>query len=148
MVNPSIIFVAASCSRAAIAPLGTALTEFQLHELWRLGPDPILCFDGDAAGQSAAIRVLRRALPLLQPGQSLRFATLPSGQDPDSLLRTGGRVAFEAVLGAARSLADTLWEFVVGAKPRDTPERLADVRSRLLAHALSISDRVVEYEYE
>src|SRR5712671_5779441 len=132
----------------AVAPLGTALTEFQLHELWRLGPDPILCFDGDTAGQSAAIRVLRRALPLLRPGQSLRFATLPSGQDPDSLLRTGGRAAFEAVLGAARSLADTLWEFEVGAKPRDTPERLADVRSRLLAHAQSISDRMVRFEYE
>src|SRR6266850_2477437 len=132
----------------AVAPLGTALTEFQLHELWRLAPEPILCFDGDAAGQSAAIRVLRRALPLLRPGQSLRFATLPSGQDPDSLLRMGGRAAFEAVLGAARSLAATLWEFEVGAKPRDTPERLADVRSRLLAHAQSISDRMVRFEYE
>jgi DNA primase len=132
----------------AVAPLGTALTEFQLHELWRLGPDPILCFDGDTAGQSAAIRILRRALPLLRPGHSLRFATLPSGQDPDSLLRTGGRAAFEAVLGTARSLADTLWEFEVGAKPRDTPERLADVRSRLLAHAQSISDRMVRFEYE
>jgi DNA primase len=132
----------------AVAPLGTALTEFQLHELWGLGPDPILCFDGDAAGQSAAIRVLRRALPLLRPGHSLRFATLPSGHDPDSLLRTGGRAAFEAVLGAARSLANTLWEFEVGAKPRDTPERLADVRSRLLAHAQSISDRMVRFEYE
>ncbi|TMJ52893.1 MAG: DNA primase [Alphaproteobacteria bacterium] len=132
----------------AVAPLGTALTEFQLHELWRLGRDPILCFDGDSAGRSAAIRVLRRALPMLRPGQSLRFAALPSGQDPDSLLRTGGRRAFEAVLDAARSLADTLWEFEVGAKPRDTPERLADVRSRLLAHAQSISDRGVRFEYE
>src|ERR1700730_15745116 len=132
----------------AVAPLGTALTEFQLHELWRLGPDPVLCFDGDAAGRSAAIRVLRRALPLLRPGQSLRFATVPSGQDPDSLLRTGVRSPLEAVSGAPGSLADTLWEFEVGAKPRDTPERLADVRSRLLAHAQSISDRMVRFEYE
>jgi DNA primase len=132
----------------AVAPLGTALTEFQLRELWRLSAEPILCFDGDAAGQNAAIRVLRRALPLLRPGQSLRFATLPTGQDPDSLLRTGGRVAFEAVLGAARSLADTLWEFEVGGKPRDTPERLADIRTRLLAHAQSIADRTVRFEYE
>ena len=81
----------------AVAPLGTALTEFQLRALWRLSPEPILCFDGDSAGQSAAIRALRRALPLLLPGQSLRFATLPAGQDPDSLLRTEGRVAFEEV---------------------------------------------------
>ena len=61
----------------AVAPLGTALTEFQLHELWRLAPEPILCFDGDAAGQRAAARALRRALPLLRPGQSLRFADCP-----------------------------------------------------------------------
>ena len=59
---------------SAVAPLGTALTEYQLEELWRLGPEPILCFDGDAAGQRAAARALRRALPLLRPGRSLRFA--------------------------------------------------------------------------
>ena len=66
----------------AVAPLGTALTEFQLHELWRLGPEPFLCFDGDAAGQRAAARALRRALPLLGPQRSLRFASLPSGKTP------------------------------------------------------------------
>src|SRR6202007_2226381 len=63
----------------AVAPLGTALTEIQLQELWRLSPEPILCFDGDAAGQRAAVRALRRALPLLRPGRRLRFAGLPSG---------------------------------------------------------------------
>src|SRR5439155_3218254 len=93
----------------AVASLGTALTEFQLRELWRLSPEPILCFDGDAAGQSAAIRVLRRALPLLLPGQSLRFASMPSGQDPDSLIRAGGRIAFEEVLTAAQPMSEVLW---------------------------------------
>src|SRR5205823_11823665 len=68
----------------AVAGLGTALTEMQLHELWRLSPEPVLCFDGDTAGQRAALRALHRALPILQPGRSLRFAALPSGEDPDS----------------------------------------------------------------
>jgi DNA primase len=72
----------------AVAPLGTALTEMQLAELWRLSPEPVLCFDGDSAGQRAAQRALFRALPILQPGRSLRFATLPPGEDPDSLRRT------------------------------------------------------------
>ncbi len=66
----------------AVAPLGTALTETQLHELWRLAPEPVLCFDGDAAGQRAALRALDRALPLLQPGRSLRFVALPPGRGP------------------------------------------------------------------
>src|SRR3954452_2306850 len=74
----------------AVAPLGTALTETQLHELWRLAPEPGLCFDGDAAGQRAALRAPARPLPLLQPGRSLRFAALPAGEDPDSLIRGGG----------------------------------------------------------
>jgi len=132
----------------AVAPLGTALTEFQLNELWRLAPEPILCFDGDAAGQRAAARALRRALPLLRPGQSLRFATLPSGEDPDSILRAGGRADFEQILAAARPLADMLWESEVCGAPRDTPERLAGIQSRLLEHVQAISDRTVRSEFE
>jgi DNA primase len=132
----------------AVAPLGTALTEFQLHELWRLAPEPILCFDGDAAGQRAALRALHRSLPLLRPGYSLRFATLPPGEDPDSILRAAGAIAFDLVLAAARPLADILWESEVGGTPRDTPERLAGIRSRLLEHVRGISDRTVRSEFE
>jgi DNA primase len=131
----------------AVAPLGTALTEFQLQELWRLGPEPILCFDGDAPGQQAAARALHRALPLLRPGHSLRFATLPSGQDPDSIIRTMGRDAFDQILVAAQPLADMLWESEVRGTPRDTPERLAGIQSRLLEHVRAISDPIVRYEF-
>src|SRR5205807_3729741 len=94
----------------AVAPLGTALTEFQLYELWRLTPEPILCFDGDAAGQRAAARAMRRALPLLRPGQSLRFVSLPAGEDPDSVIRQAGRSTFDQMLAAARPLSIVLWE--------------------------------------
>ena len=132
----------------AVAPLGTALTEFQLHELWRLTPEPILCFDGDAAGQNAALRALHRALPLLRPGRSLRFAILSSGEDPDSMIRAGGRSAFEQVLAAARPLADMLWDSEVRGIRRDTPERLAGIRSRLLAHVKTVSDQTVRDEFE
>jgi DNA primase len=132
---------------SAVAPLGTALTEFQLQDLWRLAPEPILCFDGDAAGQQAAARALRRALPLLRPGCSLRFATLPSGEDPDSLIRTAGRAAFDQILAATRPLADVLWESEVRGTPRDTPERLAGIQNRLLEQVRAISDPMVRSEF-
>jgi DNA primase len=132
----------------AVAPLGTALTEFQLHELWRLGAEPILCFDGDPAGQRAALRALHRALPLLRPGYSLRFAALPAGEDPDSLIGAGGREAFDQVLAAARPLADMLWESEVRGAPRDTPERLAKIQANLLEHVHKIADRAVRFEFE
>ena len=131
----------------AVAPLGTALTEVQLQELWRLDPEPVLCFDGDDAGRRAADRVLYRALPFLRAGQSLRFATLPSGEDPDSLIRARGSTAFAEILHAARPLSDMLWEIELAAKPRNTPERLADVRQRLMQRVELIPDRKVQAEY-
>ena len=73
-----------------VAPLGTALTEEQVKLLWRMSAEPILCFDGDAAGRKAAFRAVETALPLLKPGFSVRFAFLPDGLDPDDLVRQQG----------------------------------------------------------
>ena len=73
--------------RCAVAPLGTALTEEQVALLWRLAPEPVLCFDGDEAGRRAMARAAERALPLLKPGFGLRFAELPAGEDPDTLIQ-------------------------------------------------------------
>ncbi len=131
----------------AVAPLGTALTEMQLRELWRLAPEPALCFDGDTAGQRAALRALDRALPLLQPGRSLRFATLPPGEDPDSLIGAAGPSAFAEILAAARPLSELLWQAELAARPIDTPERRADLEQRLMARAGLIADRAVQTEY-
>src|SRR6185437_7977671 len=108
----------------AVAPLGTALTETQLDELWRIAPEPVLCFDGDAAGQRAAGRALERALPLLKPGHSLKFAVLPAGEDPDTLILRQGVPAMREVLERTRPLAEVLWE-VETRRPVDTPERRA-----------------------
>jgi DNA primase len=131
----------------AVAPLGTALTERQLHELWRLAPEPVLCFDGDAAGQRAALRALARALPLLQPGRSLRFAALPAGEDPDSLIRAGAPGAFSQILAGACPLSEMLWRTELNAGPIDTPERRADLERRLMNQAGLIADRTVQTEY-
>jgi DNA primase len=133
--------------QTAVAPLGTALTETQLHELWRLSPEPVLCFDGDSAGQRAALRALDRALPMLRPGRSLQFATLPAGEDPDSLIRAGGAAAFAEVLGAARPLAEMLWQAELAGRPVDTPERRADLKARLDRRAREIADAEVRREY-
>ena len=107
----------------AVAPLGTALTENQLALLWKMADEPILCFDGDRAGQKAAYRAADLALPHLKAGKSLRFALLPEGQDPDDLARSGGRAAIEEVIGAARALADMIWSREVEGGNFATPER-------------------------
>jgi DNA primase len=131
----------------AVAPLGTALTEEQLEELWRLTPTPVLCFDGDAAGARAAARSADLALPLLAPDRTLRIAALPEGEDPDTLVRRQGNAAFQAVLDAARPLADALYDLLREAGGERTPEQRAAFRTRLETAARRIPDRALSDEY-
>ena len=131
----------------AVAPLGTALTEDQLTLLWRLAEEPILCFDGDKAGQRAAYRALDVALPNLTAGKSLRFAMLPEGQDPDDLARAGGSAAVERVLASARPLVDVLWARELEAGPLDTPERRAALERRLRESLALIRDETLKRYY-
>ncbi|MBR1089598.1 DNA primase [Bradyrhizobium manausense] len=131
----------------AVAPLGTALTENQLALLWKMADEPILCFDGDRAGQKAAYRAADLALPFLAPGKSLRFALLPEGQDPDDLARSGGRGAIEEVIAAARPLADMLWSRELEGGNFATPERRAALEARIKELAGGIRDEVVRRYY-
>jgi len=130
---------------ATVAPLGTALTDDQLGLLWRMADEPMLCFDGDAAGRRAAYRAVDLALPLLRPGKSLLFAMLPDGQDPDDLVRAGGRGAMSDVLASARPLADVLWTRETEATRFDTPERRAGLEAELAQVIAAIPDAVRKY---
>ncbi|HTW27108.1 MAG TPA: DNA primase [Acetobacteraceae bacterium] len=132
---------------AAVAPLGTALTEEQVQALWQLSPAPVLCFDGDAAGARAALRAMEVALPLLAPDRTLRVAVLPQGEDPDTLIRRGGPPAFQAVLDAARPLVDALYRALREGIPDASPEARAGLRTRLEAAAARIGDRTLAAEY-
>ena len=131
----------------SVAPLGTALTEEQMQELWRLCPEPVLCFDGDAAGQRAAFRAAERALPGLRPGHSLRFIELPAGEDPDTLVRSQGPSAFRDLLNAARPLSDVVWRLETEGRAFDTPERRAGLRQALKSRLQQIGDPVVRDYY-
>ena len=131
----------------AVAPLGTALTEDQIRELWRLAPEPIVCFDGDDAGQRAAMRAALRVLPLLESGRSLRFAYLPAGEDPDSLIAAKGPASFSAELTRAKPLADVLWAMEVMGRPLDTPERRAGAEKKLDDLVGRITDQKLRHYY-
>ncbi|PZT90181.1 MAG: DNA primase [Citromicrobium sp.] len=122
----------------AVAPLGTALTENQIELLWRQVECPLLCFDGDNAGQRAAMRAIARALPMLRPGHSLAIVHMPPGLDPDDLLRDQGKDALERLLAAPVSLLDALWEFERGVSPLASPEQKAGLKARLLDHVEAI----------
>ena len=131
----------------AVAPLGTALTEAQLAELWRIADEPVLCFDGDTAGERAAFRAAERALPLLRPGKSLAIAMLPAGEDPDSFVAARGIAAFDALVTAAAPLAEVVWRAVAGPARFDTPERRALFERQLEERVRAIADGAIQTQY-
>ncbi|WP_312525625.1 DNA primase [Paracoccus sp. (in: a-proteobacteria)] len=124
----------------AVAPLGTAITEEQLQLMWRVSPEPVIALDGDSAGIRAALRLIDLSLPMTGPGQALRFAILPEGQDPDDLIRKQGPAAMSAALDAARPLVDLLWQRETEGKVYDSPERRAALDKALADAVARIAD--------
>ena len=143
-----VIALAAAGIEDAVAPLGTALTERQLELLWRMVEMPVLCFDGDAAGQRAAMRAISRALPMLRPSHSLRIVQLPAGLDPDDLLIQQGRKAMDTLIDNAASLLDTLWTYERDVQPLTSPEDKAGLKARLLGHVDTIQDPDIRSLYK
>jgi DNA primase len=131
-----------------VAPLGTAISEAQLAQLWQLADEPIVCLDGDAAGLQAGHRLIERALPILGAGRSLRFAILPPGQDPDSVLRHGGlafrgAAAFELILNEAMPLLEFLWSRETAVRSPTVPQQRLALEQRFRILAGNIPDRAL-----
>ena len=142
-----VIAIHKSGAAAAVAPLGTALTPEQILLLWKLHNEPVLCFDGDAAGQRAQLRALQRILPVLEPGRSVRLAVLPDGKDPDDIIGASGPNEFRKVVSTARSLIDTLWESLQSEYELSQPEARAQFWQAVRSHVRSIGNNQVRSAY-
>ena len=142
-----VIALSAAGINYAVAPLGTAITAEQLQLAWQLVDEPTLCLDGDSAGQRAMTRAADLALPLLVPGKTLRMAILPKGEDPDTLLRTIGRHAFDEVMAKAQPLSTVLWLQAMG-DAAATPEARAAQEQALNVKVNAIKHPNVQHYYK
>ena len=131
----------------AVAPLGTALTEDQIAEAWKVVQEPVCCFDGDSAGVRAAIRSVDRVLPILKPGYSLKYAFLPDKQDPDEFLKAHGQEEFLKVVNDTMPLKDLLWKKNVDGQPLNTPEQKALLEKNIREEVAKITDETVRGYY-
>lgn len=131
----------------AVAPLGTALTDEHLGLLWKMTNDPVLCFDGDTAGQRAAAKSMDIMLPMLKPGVTSKIVTLPDGVDPDDLIQKEGRKGFEELLNSAVPLSEAVWERETRGVRVDTPEAKAALEFKLKNIANEIADQSVRKHY-
>lgn len=142
-----VIALAEGGFKNSVAPLGTALTEDQIKLLWRMAAEPTLCFDGDKAGFKAAGRALERALSIIKPGLSLKFALMPEGDDPDTLIRREGKGAFNSILSASLSMVEMFWKLNTEGVDISTPERRAGLEKRIFTELLNIKDEKVRSFY-
>lgn len=146
-----VIALAQAGIETGVAPLGTALTESQIVETWKISPYdnkyPYLCFDGDNAGYRAAFRAVERMMPMLGPEQSAKFVFMPQGEDPDSLIKKGGRRAFDALLEGALPLFKALWMKETEGRSLDTPEDKAGLKNRLMEMVFKIENKDVQSFY-
>ncbi len=131
----------------AMAPLGTAFTEDQIKLLWSMCDEPVICFDGDGAGQKAMVRALNRALPILRPGKSLKFAYLPEGMDPDDMIRKQSTKLFQEEIDGAKPFIWALWQMLLDGRTLDTPERLAKLEKDAIEVVNKIEDAKVRNYY-
>jgi len=132
---------------SVVAPLGTAVTPDQLRLMWRIAPEPVIALDGDKAGLGAAMRLIDLALPLLEAGQSLRFALMPQGLDPDDLIRAQGAGAMQALVEAAVPMVQLLWRRETEGQSFDSPERKAALDKRLREVIKVIADPSIRGHY-
>lgn len=132
---------------AAVAPLGTAISEDQLRMIWRISPEPVIALDGDAPGLRAGYRLLETALPLLSAEQSLRFCLLPEKMDPDDVLRTGGAGAMRKLIEGAVPLVQLLWRRETEGQVFDSPERRSALDKRLRLALNKITDANLRAHY-
>ncbi len=89
--------------RNVVAPQGTALTAEHARILKRYVDEVILCFDGDKAGRAAAVRSLDDCLG---SGLTIKVASIPPPDDPDSHIKKHGADSFRAILSGARDFFD------------------------------------------
>ncbi|PPE03195.1 DNA primase [Holospora curviuscula] len=132
----------------AVACLGTALSCEHLHILWRATPEPVLCFDGDAAGKKGVQKAILTALPVLKPGNTLRIASLPEGQDPQSSIQYQGWAFMESILKNASSLSEVLYETIFPQEVLSVPERRAKAVLSWKQHVETIANTEVKHAYQ
>jgi DNA primase len=134
--------------KTVVAPLGTAVTKFQLEAMWRYCKCPTIIFDGDEAGQKAALRAARLSLPLLKPEYSLKVCILPNNTDPDDYLKQNSDSDFKRLLNKSQSLSDFIWNSEYGNSDISTPEQKAGFEKKIISITNEIADKTIADYYK
>ena len=131
-----------------VAPLGTALTEDHIAILCKSNRNIIFCFDGDSAGQKAAVRACDIVMPFLRDNSEIKFAFVTGGKDPDEILKNSGTDAMHKIIDESTPLVDFLWEITNETFLVSTPGGRTQAEKFLKQKTDKITDVALRAEYE
>ena len=104
-----VVSLYASGIKNTISNSGTALTDAQIELIWKFFSSPIICLDGDQSGQSAALRIGEKLLPLINENNKIYFSIMPKGEDPDDFIKKNGKDKFNEFLKSKKIIQAYIW---------------------------------------
>jgi len=126
-----------------VANLGTAMTERQIDLIWKFFKNLIICLDGDASGQKAAIRVAERLFPLMKPDFNIYFLTLPENLDPDAYINQKGKESFIKFSESKVEIQNFIWDSYYQDVDKNNPHSLTIFEKKIRALCNDVKDKTL-----
>ena len=126
-----------------IANSGTALTEKQINVIWKFFSNPIICLDGDQSGQSAALRIAEKLLPIISEDNKIFFSEIPDGNDPDEYIIKNGKDNFLSLLNKKKIIQTYIWDYYLSKINRKNPFEISKFEKEIKKLCYSIKDETL-----
>tara|TARA_B110000027_G_scaffold123201_1_gene138778 strand:+ start:27 stop:1808 length:1782 start_codon:yes stop_codon:yes gene_type:complete len=127
-----------------ISNSGTALTDAQIELIWKFFSNPIICLDGDQSGQSAALRIAEKLLPLINENNKIYFSIMPKGDDPDDFIKKNGRNKFDEFLKSKKIIQSYIWDAYLSAVNTSNPFEISKFEKKIKSLCYGIKDETLK----
>ena len=127
-----------------ISNSGTALTENQIDLIWKFFHNPTICLDGDQSGQSAALRIAEKLLPLINESNKIYFSIMPNGQDPDDFIKKNGTEEFKNLLSKKKIIQTFIWDSYSYIMDRSNPFAISKFEKQIKSLCYTIKDETLK----
>jgi DNA primase len=127
-----------------ISNSGTALTDIQIELIWKFFSSPIICLDGDQSGQSAALRIAEKLLPLINENNKIYFSAMPKGEDPDDFVKKNGKDKFKEFLTSKKIIQSYIWDTYLTEVNTNNPFEISKFEKKIKSLCYAIKDETLK----
>ena len=127
-----------------ISNSGTALTDTQIELIWKFFPNPIICLDGDQSGQTAALRIAEKLLPLINENNKIYFSIMPNGEDPDDFIKKNGKDKFNEFLKSRKIIQSYIWDSHLHEVNTNNPFEISKFEKKIKNICYGIKDEILK----